>query len=188
MTEQEAIKFLTGYLDSVVYKEKCVEAHKLAIKALEENQQYRAIGTPEECRSAAETIKSMIERNLTTEIMTEYMKFEDECVKQGFSFNSLLEAREKQTAKKPKLTIIKHGKHKWERDEKGYIDEFAFCHDNHNGVVCEVCGKTVCVHCDPNYDELIDCEEKYWNCPCCGKKIYSKSKFCDCGQKLYWSD
>ena len=39
MTEQEAIKFLTGYLDSVVYKEKCVEAHKLAIKALEENQQ-----------------------------------------------------------------------------------------------------------------------------------------------------
>lgn len=30
MTEQEAIKFLTGYLDSVVYKEKCVEAHKLA--------------------------------------------------------------------------------------------------------------------------------------------------------------
>lgn len=116
-----------------------------AIKALEEVQTYRAIGTPEECRAAVE----------------------------------------KQKAKKPKLTIIKHGKHKWERDEKGYIDEFAFCHDNHNGVVCEVCGKTVCVHCDPNYDELIDCEEKYWNCPCCGKKIYSKSKFCDCGQKLY---
>lgn len=44
MTEQEAIKFLTGYLDSVVYKEKCVEAHKLAIKVLEEIQQYRAIG------------------------------------------------------------------------------------------------------------------------------------------------
>ena len=54
MTEQEAIKFLTGYLDSVVYKEKCVEAHKLAIKALEEIQQYRAIGTPDECRAAVE--------------------------------------------------------------------------------------------------------------------------------------
>lgn len=40
MTEQEAIKFLTGYLDSVVYKEKCVEAHKLAIKALEEVQHW----------------------------------------------------------------------------------------------------------------------------------------------------
>ena len=58
MTEQEAIKFLTGYLDSVVYKEKCVEAHKLAIKALEENQQYRAIGTPEECRAAVEKQKA----------------------------------------------------------------------------------------------------------------------------------
>lgn len=95
MTEQEAIKFLTGYLDSVVYKEKCVEAHKLAIKALEEVQhwhtsvinpkiknvfansstqichncdhkdeyieeleaeveEYRTIGTPEECRAAVE--------------------------------------------------------------------------------------------------------------------------------------
>lgn len=40
MTENEAIKFLTGYLDSVVYKEKCVEAHKLAIKALEEVQHW----------------------------------------------------------------------------------------------------------------------------------------------------
>ena len=40
MTEQEAIKFLTGYLDSVVYKEKCVEAHKLAINALEEVQRW----------------------------------------------------------------------------------------------------------------------------------------------------
>lgn len=43
MTEHEAIKFLTGYLDSVVYKEKCVEAHKLAINALEEVQQYRTL-------------------------------------------------------------------------------------------------------------------------------------------------
>ena len=53
MTEQEAIKFLTGYLDSVVYKEKCVEAHKLAIKALEENQQYRAISV----KRAVEIVK-----------------------------------------------------------------------------------------------------------------------------------
>ena len=58
MTEHEAIKFLTGYLDSVVYKEKCVEAHKLAINALEEVQQYRAIGTVEECRAAVEKQKA----------------------------------------------------------------------------------------------------------------------------------
>lgn len=61
MTEQEAIKFLTGYLDSVVYKEKCVEAHKLAIKALEENQQYLAIGAPEECRAAVEKLRKVEE-------------------------------------------------------------------------------------------------------------------------------
>lgn len=57
-------------------------------------------GTPEECRKSVEICKSMIERNITPENMEEYMKFEDECVKDGFTFNSLLEAREKQTAKK----------------------------------------------------------------------------------------
>ena len=64
MTEQEAIKFLTGYLDSVVYKEKCVEAHKLAIKALEEIQQYREIGTVEEIKQKL----TELERWHTTEV------------------------------------------------------------------------------------------------------------------------
>lgn len=71
------------------------------IKALEDVQQYRAIGTPEECRKSVSICKAMIERKLTPENMEEYMKFEDECVKRGFTFSSLLEAREKQTAKKP---------------------------------------------------------------------------------------
>lgn len=43
----------------------------------------------------------MIERNITPENMEEYMKFEDECVKCGFTFKSLLEAREKQIPYKP---------------------------------------------------------------------------------------
>lgn len=103
MTEQEVIKFLTGYLDSVVYKEKCVEAHKLAIKALEEVQhwhtsvinpkiknvfansstqichncdhkdeyieeleaeveEYRTIGTPEECLRNKDFLDFIFER------------------------------------------------------------------------------------------------------------------------------
>lgn len=62
---------------------------------------YRAIGTPEECQKSVEICKSMIERNITPENMEEYMKFEDECVKNGFTFNSLLEAREKQIPYKP---------------------------------------------------------------------------------------
>lgn len=67
---------------------------------IEELKQYRAIGTLEECRKSVEICKSMIERNITPENMEEYMKFEDECVNRGFTFDSLLEAREKQTAKK----------------------------------------------------------------------------------------
>ena len=54
MTEQEAISVL-----------KMIETHGSlptnakdeAIKALEEVQQYRAIGTPEECRAAVEKMK-----------------------------------------------------------------------------------------------------------------------------------
>lgn len=64
-------------------------------------EEYKAIGTPEECQKSVEICKSMIERNITPENMEEYMKFEDECVKNGFTFNSLLEAREKQIPYKP---------------------------------------------------------------------------------------
>lgn len=58
MTESEAIKFLkerielinSDYPDVVDYK----NALECAIRALEEVQQYREIGTPEECRAAVE--------------------------------------------------------------------------------------------------------------------------------------
>lgn len=36
MTIEEAINFLKGYLDEEVYTEKCRNAHKMAIKALEQ--------------------------------------------------------------------------------------------------------------------------------------------------------
>ena len=36
-------------------------------------------------------------RNLTIDHIREYMKFEDECVEQGFTFKSLLEAERKNT-------------------------------------------------------------------------------------------
>lgn len=61
---------------------------------------YRAIGTPEECRKSVDICKAMAERRISLENMENYMKFEDECVKRGFTFNSLLEAREKQIAKR----------------------------------------------------------------------------------------
>ena len=58
---------------------------------------YRAIGTPEECQKSVAVCKAMIDRKITPENMEEYMKFEDECVKCGFTLKSLLEAREKQS-------------------------------------------------------------------------------------------
>lgn len=81
--------------------EKKMEALEVAIKALEEVQQYRAIGTLEECRKSVEIYKAMLERNITVGNIEEYMKFEDECVEKGFSFKSLLEARDKQEKFKP---------------------------------------------------------------------------------------
>ena len=99
-----------------------------------------------------------------------------------------INALEKQIPKKPKSTHIKYGKHTWAKKENGEIDDFAWDYEYHNGVVCEVCGKTVCVHYNPQYDRLTDCEDEYYNCPSCGKKIFSAYKYCDCGQKIDWGD
>ena len=44
---------------------------------------------------ALETMQQMKERNITQKTILEYAKFEDECVKKGFTFKSLLEATEK---------------------------------------------------------------------------------------------
>lgn len=100
----------------------------------------------------------------------------------------VMQALEKQIPKKPKHTFIKHGKHTWRKNKNGEVDDFAWDFEFHNGVVCEICGETVCVLCNPEYGELTDCEEEYWNCPSCGKKIYSNLNYCDCGQKLDWGD
>lgn len=93
---------------------------------------------------------------------------------------------EKQIPKKPERVLIKHGKHRWRRKESGEIDEFAWEYEHHNGVACEICGETVCVCCNPDYDQLTDCEEEYWICPNCGKKMRVKNKHCDCGQIIDW--
>ena len=55
MTEQEAIREL-HFIRPIggIIPQKRAEALDVAIKALEEVQQYRAIGTPEECQAATE--------------------------------------------------------------------------------------------------------------------------------------
>lgn len=49
-------------------------------------------------------------------------------------------------------------KHKW-RMSGGAPDEWAWESGFHNGVYCERCGKTVCVHCHPDWEEMDDCEK-----------------------------
>lgn len=83
MTENEAIKELETSIDLAKmciqnYERKNeIQGYEMAIKALEEVQQYRQIGTVEECRKSVEICKSMIGRNITPGNMEKYMKFED---------------------------------------------------------------------------------------------------------------
>ena len=55
MTENEAINHLQ--LNRPFAYSELQNAIDIAIKALEEVQQYRAIGTPEECRAAVDKMK-----------------------------------------------------------------------------------------------------------------------------------
>lgn len=60
MTENEAIKELETSIDLAKMciqnneRKREIQGYEMAIKALKEVQQYRAIGTPEECRAAVE--------------------------------------------------------------------------------------------------------------------------------------
>ena len=142
-----------GTLEELITAMKYVrlaKAHRTVGRAIEECAKYEEIGTPEECRAAVEICKSMIERNITPENMEEYMKFEDECVKDGFTFNSLLEAREKQTAKK-----IVRRKAK-DEDVESELRDFI----TRKGMIyrCPTCGCCIAV------DEMKSCFE-------CGQKL-----------------
>lgn len=93
---------------------------------------------------ALEVIRDLQNCNMTIGAMKEYMKFENECVQKGFTLQSVLEAREKQIAKKPNL---------W---GDGYAD----------GVL--VYDMYDCPNCDKHYE--VD-YEKYDYCPNCGQKL-----------------
>lgn len=45
--------------------------------------------------NALKIVQKLKERKMTMEVLENYMQFEDECVKKGFTFKSILEAREK---------------------------------------------------------------------------------------------
>lgn len=95
--------------------------------------------------SALETIKKLSDRKMTSEVLENYMQFEDECVKKGFTFKRVIEAREKQIAKKPT----------YEGD--GYAPDGTLIYDT-----------WICPCCDKRYE--VDYDD-YDYCPNCGQKL-----------------
>ncbi len=87
MTESEAIEAIQFDLKigDEIHSQVLCDAADVAIQALE-------------------TIKKLSDRKMTEKVLENYMQFEDECVKKGFTFKSLIEAREKQIPKKPVFT------------------------------------------------------------------------------------
>lgn len=159
MTENEAVKYMRiekecikrdcdrncAKCDIVQEVDDLNSAYDAAIKALEEVQQYQAIGEVSTCRDAVDICKAMIERGIEPENVEAYIVFEDACVKKGFTIKGLLESREKQTPKKPDL------------EGDGYGDDGVLIYDTW---ICPCCGK--------RYE--IDYEE-YDYCPNCGQAI-----------------
>jgi hypothetical protein len=132
MTENEAINKLKQHFEYL----------KHAWKPHPDYETMDAIGY---AISALETIKKLSDRKMTTEVLENYMQFEDECVKKGFTFKSVIEAREKQIAKKPT----------YEGD--GYAPDGTLIYDT-----------WICPCCDKRYE--VDYDD-YDYCPNCGQKL-----------------
>jgi|GEM_PF-833713 len=158
MTENEAVKYMKierecinrncdrncAECDIVQEVDDLNSAYDVAIKALKDISWYQALGNKEECQKAFILYREMYKRKFTLEIVEEYMKFEDECLRKNFTFKSLIEAREKQTPKQPCL------------EGDGYADG----HLVYNTWICPCCGK---------YYEID--YEKYDYCPNCGQAV-----------------
>lgn len=78
---------------------------------------------------------------------------------------------------------IKTRKHIWKKNDDGEIDEWAWDYEFQNGVYCELCHKSPCVHCEPDYDEKQDCREHYV-CSECGRMVLALEPYCHCGAKM----
>lgn len=136
MTIDEAYKtcFCEPYIVPV---DKHKEARAVIDKAMVEVKQYRAIGTVAQCSNAMDIVKEMIERSIEPETIREYIKFEDKCVKSGYTIQSILEA--KNAVEKYKNLL---GKKVWWIDGLGNrVESTIICfyiEDGIEGVRCEL--------------------------------------------------
>lgn len=88
MTENEAIKAIKDNKPTSGYYI-LNESLDMAMQALETAKKYKELES------------ELSKRNLTVDHIREYIQFEDECIKKGFTFDSLLSARSKMEARKP---------------------------------------------------------------------------------------
>ena len=175
MTENEAIKEIEASIDLAKmctqnYERKNeIQGYEMAIKALEEVQQYRQIGKISTCKNAVEICKAMIERGIDPDNIAEYIKFEDNLVQRGYDLKKLIEMMEEHK-QYCQIGTVEECRAAVEKQSAKKVISF----DYNNGTV--------------NY-----------GCPVCKRKIISKidgkwcggtfNEYCDrCGQKLDWSD
>ena len=128
----------TEELQTAMKYVRLAKKHGTIGQVIEECVEYEAIGTLEVCQKSVEICKAIIDRGIELEDVKNYVDFEDKCVKKGFIIKELLEAEEKQTAKKP------------------------ITYEGTNRADCPVCGKTVrgiskhwgnwCSHCGQKLD------------------------------------
>lgn len=81
-------------------------------------------------------------------------------------------------------------KHDWGRDKDGGIDMWAYESGYCNGPICRRCYHSVCVHCEPNWNDANydECVIDEYRCPDCNQIVAKNRKFCpECGQALDWS-
>ena len=131
MTENDAIKELETSIN-------------LAKMCTQNCERKREIQGYEKAIQALETIKKLSDRNMTTEVLENYMQFEDECVKKGFTFKSMIEAREKQIPRKLGIE------------------------DSDRGKCC------ICPSCEGFIGYMIDCKDECYQdnyCPSCGQNL-----------------
>lgn len=98
--------------------------------------------------AAIEALENIIEiknHKITLLDLENYMKFEDECVKKNFTLKSLLEAREKQIAKKP--TPIDYEKYINITANAKFLRGAFWCpcckHVINSGAFCQDCGQKI---------------------------------------------
>ena len=90
---------------------------------------------------ALETISELEKRGITVDTINEYKIFEDEGIRKGFTFEILLEAREKQIPKKPDVYSDGYadGYEVWEE----HCPNCAYDFDGDNPSYCPRCGQKI---------------------------------------------